>query len=147
MTRKIPPTQLAPLREHAFRPGQSGNPGGRPSRQALLARRILDQTGDGDTLIREVLSIALAKPAKKDNDPTKAAKRWALDWLADRAWGRRPEIGAGPELPDTPDLGEDPSAVFMRGANQLPLPEKKQLAELLGKASLLGRQKKNLTPP
>jgi hypothetical protein len=63
-----------------FKPGQSGNPGGRPK---SLANRVRELVGDdGEQLARFMLDILNdeAVPRKERID--------AATWLADRGWGR-----------------------------------------------------------
>lgn len=68
-----------------FKPGQSGNPRGRPRAATQLARMIRDQTEDGAELVRRVLAIA--RGLDRAAEDAKSI-RWALDWLADRTFGK-----------------------------------------------------------
>ncbi len=67
-----------------FTPGQSGNPGGRPSRKPLtdLLVAALDRTvGSGDTTAAELIVRKLVSRAR-------AGDRWAVELLFDRVEGR-----------------------------------------------------------
>jgi hypothetical protein len=83
--RPIPPHLAAT----AFKPGQSGNSGGRPRGLERLVRETVG--GDMVTIIKAQIAIATGKkpdigieiPAIKASDMTKAA-----EWLGDRGWGK-----------------------------------------------------------
>jgi hypothetical protein len=63
--------------------GQSGNPGGRP---ASLGRRIREQVSE-DELIQwclDCMSGVLPDGTRTDV----ADRRWAVNWLAERGWGK-----------------------------------------------------------
>jgi hypothetical protein len=75
-----------------FRPGQSGNPGGRPKG---LQRAIREKYGDdGKQLMLAVHKLAFGK---KTSD---AVRLNALQILIERGWGKAPQIVSGdPENP------------------------------------------------
>lgn len=76
------PTQKADPAENLqpWKPGQSGNPGGRPKG---LARRVRELVGgDGETIAQFMLDT-LTSPECEMRDRMEAAK-----WLADRGWGK-----------------------------------------------------------
>jgi len=63
-----------------WKPGQSGNPGGRPKG---LARRVRELVGgDGETITHFMLDVLKNEEAEM-RDRMEAAK-----WLADRGWGK-----------------------------------------------------------
>lgn len=62
-----------------FKPGQSGNPGGRPVFK--FASWIREQTQEG----KELAEIALYIARNNEEDRVKLE---AVGWLADRGWGR-----------------------------------------------------------
>jgi hypothetical protein len=63
-----------------FRPGQSGNPGGRPKGLAKATRELVGE--DGMPLVELWLSIAM-DPLRRDADRLRAS-----ELLADRGWGK-----------------------------------------------------------
>ena len=77
-----------------FRPGQSGNPGGRPKAVSTVAVQIREQTRDGREIADFMLSV-LRGPRRKVSDRMQAAT-----WLADRGFGR-PAQSVEPLAPDT----------------------------------------------
>ncbi len=100
-----------------FKPGQSGNPGGRPKG---LARRVRDEIGaDGGELVEIMLEIA------RDLDASRRDRMQAVEWLAVRGWGRAPDVD--------PELKLFPSSVDL---DKLTLAELDALFELVTKASL-----------
>ena len=69
-----------PPKQHQFKPGQSGNPSGRPKGVASQARQLTK--GDPTQLLRVLLSIAKSE-AVKPSDRIAAAKEFL-----DRGWGK-----------------------------------------------------------
>ena len=65
-----------------FRPGQSGNPGGRPKGLSRATRELVGE--DGMALAELWWSIA-QDPMRRDSDRPEASKL-----LADRGWGKAP---------------------------------------------------------
>lgn len=74
ITRPGRPENLTP-----WKPGQSGNPNGRPSG---LAKRIREATNEGQDLV-DFMSEVFRNEREKTSDRITAAT-----WLADRCWGR-----------------------------------------------------------
>ena len=66
-----------------FKPGQSGNPSGRPKGAAGFAERIRQATKEGQDLMAWALAIA-GNPKAKD-------RMAAIKWLGDRGWGTAPQ--------------------------------------------------------
>lgn len=65
--------------------GRSGNPRGRPPAALSVAAMVRDSTEDGAWIVREILSVARGQ----HKEITDARSRtWALEWLADRAFGK-----------------------------------------------------------
>lgn len=63
-----------------WKPGQSGNPGGRPKG---LARRVRELVGgDGETITHFMLDTL------KNEDAEMRDRMEAAKWLADRGWGK-----------------------------------------------------------
>ena len=80
-----------------FKPGQSGNPGGRPKG---LARTVRDVCGGSPLrLARGLLEIA-ENPRARDRDRVAAYRE-----LLDRGWGKAPAF-ASMEAEDPLELGE-----------------------------------------
>lgn len=91
---------FAPGNPSRFPKGVSGNPGGRSSAAAELARRIRERTGDGLELIDFALGVLrgtgeTARPPDAPSDwrPTNVpddpkSRMFALDWLSERGWGK-----------------------------------------------------------
>lgn len=98
----------------AWKPGESGNRSGRPKGQRdaakAIARRIQADTRDGAELVDFALAILRHNPTNAAEctavhglaEVTLRDKRWAMDWLTDRGFGK----------PIQPlDLVDEPEAV------------------------------------
>jgi hypothetical protein len=73
-----------------FRPGQSGNPGGRPKGLAKLARAAV---GDGQDLIDFYLAVFNGDTkALRTRKITLRDRIQAAEWLAERGWGKAPPV-------------------------------------------------------
>lgn len=64
--------------------GQSGNPAGRPKGFSALVR---DKTLDGKTLVEHAISLLKGEEVN-GLKPTPELSFRALEWLADRGWGK-----------------------------------------------------------
>jgi len=84
-----------------WKPGQSGNPSGRPKGTRDLAGYVLETTDDGRELIDSLLSIARgitpniavqegSRP-RKDQQVRPADQLKAIEMLLDRGFGRSPQ--------------------------------------------------------
>jgi len=73
-------TRLGGVTGHGFKPGQSGNPGGRPKG---LSRRVRELVGDDGHEIADFMFSVMADERARNADRIDAAK-----WLADRGFGR-----------------------------------------------------------
>ncbi len=73
-------TQLGGVTGRGFRPGRSGNPGGRPKGLTEACARLV---GDNGEAIAEFMYEVMNDEAARTADRLEAAK-----WLADRAFGR-----------------------------------------------------------
>ena len=77
-------TLLGGASGRGFRPGQSGNPGGRPKG---LARRVRELVGaDGERILNVFVGV-MTDPTARTADRMEAAR-----WLADRGWGKAPPV-------------------------------------------------------
>lgn len=68
-----------------FLPGQSGNPGGRPKGLVSLVR---ERTRDGEALVECALKLLRGEEVLPGRKPRLEDVRWAIEWLADRGFGR-----------------------------------------------------------
>ena len=95
-TANNPDNNLSP-----WKPGQSGNPSGRPRGTRDLAGYVLEATGGGKELVDSLLSIARgvmpnvtvregSRP-RKDQQVRPADQLKAIEMLLDRGFGRSPQ--------------------------------------------------------
>ena len=68
-----------------FRPGESGNPGGRPKGLAALVR---EKTNDGKFLVEQMMKLARGQSIIKGTKPKHSDVTAAVEWLADRGFGK-----------------------------------------------------------
>jgi len=117
-----PPEQLERLKQHAFQPGFSGNPNGRPKeimgnayRRALLRKIPNDAEGRifADAIAQKMINLGLKGDVK------------AIAEVTDRIDGK-------PQQAVT--LGGDGSGIPIEIANMTPEQKRRRLAELLVKA-------------
>ena len=89
------------LRSTSFRPGQSGNPTGRPTRPATIeARRIFQDVADA-ARERTQDAIDVLAAIMKDPKAPAAARVSAAQAILDRGYGKPAqavEVSAGPDL-------------------------------------------------
>lgn len=87
-----------------FKPGQSGNPGGRPKGKGLALAVRAKAGDDGEHLVSAWWELATAKSdaikKKYGAAPTVRDRLTALQELADRGFGKAPQTVAGD--PDNP---------------------------------------------
>jgi hypothetical protein len=67
--------------KHKWKPGESGNPGGKPKGCMNLRTRILEKTKDGATLLAMLLDIM-------ENDEDTGHRLTAIKILLERCWGK-----------------------------------------------------------
>lgn len=97
-----PETETTETTSSRFRPGVSGNKGGRPKG---LAKAVREMVEDETELARIMLIIAL------DTNEKTADRMTAVAWLADRGWGKAPAFA--------PIEDEDPLELSERQANEI----------------------------
>ena len=77
----------------SFRPGQSGNRGGRPKAAESLAKQIREATAvdgiEGKELVDFVVSVKRGEGPDDMKDA--ASRRWATTTLLERGWGKPQE--------------------------------------------------------
>jgi hypothetical protein len=82
------------------RGGPSPNPGGRPKSATLVARAVAEKTDGGREIVDRVLAIARGEDATISSE---RSRTWALEWLADRVWGKPISsielVGNAPQVP------------------------------------------------
>lgn len=89
-----------------WKPGQSGNPSGRPKGFKGLAAMIQKETGDGKELIEFALRIFRGLPDEKTKVAPSLQMRWdAMCFLVDRGYGKAVTpidltVGEGSHLED-----------------------------------------------
>jgi hypothetical protein len=115
-------TGLGGVTGRGFRPGQSGNPGGRPQGLSRLAREAV---GDGKDLVDFYLAVfkgdakALGVRQIRLQDRMEAAR-----WFGDRGWGKTPILV---DLPEEPEVS--PNDDLQAWARSLPPDLRKALGE------------------
>jgi hypothetical protein len=77
---------MSRFEQYRFKPGQSGNPGGRPKGVARLVR---EQFGDDPNQLVQVLWEIASDKSQKASDRLRA-----LQDLLDRGWGKAPAVVA-----------------------------------------------------
>ena len=127
MTTANNPNNLSP-----WKPGQSGNPSGRPKGTRDLAGYVLETTDDGRELIDSLLSIARgitpniavqegSRP-RKDQQVRPADQLKAIEMLLDRGFGRSPqELDVAHSVTDRPleHLSDETLRLLVENARQL----------------------------
>lgn len=104
------------------RGGPSPNPGGRTKAAVHVAKLVREATDDGRELVTAIVAIS------RGLVPSMASERsrtWALEWLADRVFGRAAmsvELSFGDDAPPK-----------RRNYDALTMLELEQLTELMGK--------------
>jgi hypothetical protein len=99
------------LKEHNFKPGQSGNPNGRPKGSISLQERVRRLLEDEENLPEPVVSMIRAQCGsdKRAIDAVfivgllqalQGDKQWA-QFITERGWGKVPDVieGGDPEKP------------------------------------------------
>src|SRR4030095_15783796 len=94
------PRNLTPEMVRAqWRPGQSGNPNGRPLTVSTLSRYVHQETERGIEIVRLYLQVMRGEKIHWRNSrrarlPSLSERLMAAAWLADRGWGKAREIVA-----------------------------------------------------
>jgi len=82
--RCTPPVAVKAKPEHLWKPGQSGNPSGRPKGVASIREYILSRTKNGEELAEMMLEVARGAEEIRD-------KMTAIRWLSDYGFGKPSE--------------------------------------------------------
>jgi hypothetical protein len=69
---------------YRFRPGETGNPGGRPRGTMQFAELIAEETRNGAEMVEYALAVLRSRCRK-------APKVWAVEYLTERMLGRAPQ--------------------------------------------------------
>jgi len=126
-TANSPENNLSP-----WRPGQSGNPSGRPRGTRDLAGYVLETTDGGKELVDALVSIARgvmpnvsvqegSKP-RKDQQVRPADQLKAIEMLLDRGFGRSPQqLDVAHSVSDRPlaHLSDETLRLLVENAEQL----------------------------
>lgn len=110
-------TTSALVRGRPFRPGHSGNPGGRPK----VAGRVRD-------LARAHTEKAVSVLVESLDDADARVRLTAANMLLDRAWGKAVNI-----VDDTCDEPPDPPGTDM---SRISAEERRQLAQLIARVTV-----------
>lgn len=92
----MPQTERAPeFLQRQWRPGQSGNPSGRPLTVSSLSRYVHQETERGVEIVRLFLAVMRGEQiafGRRKRRPTLGERLMAAQWLADRGWGKAREM-------------------------------------------------------
>jgi len=115
-----------------WKPGQSGNPSGRPRGTRDLAGYVLESTNGGEELVDALVSIARgvmpSVPVQKGSRPRKdqqvrpADQLKAIEMLLDRGFGRSPQqLDIAHNVSDRPfaNLSDEMLMLLVENAEQL----------------------------
>ncbi len=100
-----------------FKPGQTGNPGGRPKTKGF-PERIRQATRDGEELIEVALQVL------RDTELSASTRLKALEWLGDRMLGKAPQLVAVEQVDPEKRLSFE----------HMPLEERLELERLMTRA-------------
>lgn len=96
-----------------WKKGQSGNPGGRPKN---IAAQIRLKTKDGMELVELYLATLRGKLVIEGLAPNHKDRMSAAEWLADRGFGKAPEIVAHLDANDQKsELAKSVAATLLAG--------------------------------
>ena len=115
-----------------WKPGQSGNPSGRPKGTRDLAGYVLETTDGGKELVYALVSIARGvmpnvpvqegSGSRKDQQVRPADQLKAIETLLDRGFGRSPQqLDVAPSVSDRPleHLSDETLRLLVENARQL----------------------------
>ena len=114
-----------------WKPGQSGNPSGRPKGTRDLAGYVLETTDGGKELVYALVSIARGvmpnvpvqegSGSRKDQQVRPADQLKAIEMLLDRGFGRSPQLDVAHSVSDRPleHLSDETLRLLVENARQL----------------------------
>jgi len=94
----MPQAERAPeFVQRIWRPGQSGNPNGRPLTVSSLSRYVHQETERGIEIVNLFLAVMRGEKipwrnSRRTRLPTLGERLLAAQWLADRGWGKAREM-------------------------------------------------------
>ncbi len=111
----------------SWRPGQSGNPSGRPKGGAGFSKAIREESKDGQELWEFAFAVMRGQVEVKEIvgnmvvnvGPSLKDRMDAMKWLADRGFGKVPETAEDVDAPRAEEMESARAAVDTMSVEQL----------------------------